>query len=348
VARARLRAQRLSGSPLPLPVDVVRWMGAMQAQERTIAKWSVAQRTARPDQTAVDRALADGSIIRTHVLRPTWHFVAAADLRWMVELTGPRVHRLNAHYYRQLGIDDVLAKRVRAALARALGNGEALTRAELGERLARVAPDQRQTSYLLMRSELDLVICGGPPRGKQHTYALVEARAPRARALPHDQALAELATRFFQSHGPATLKDLTWWSSLTMADARRAAEAAGLERLAVRGREYWTSGAPPPARPRAPTAHLLQGYDEYVIAYRDSRDVHGGLPLTIGRPEPGFLHAAVSDGRVLGNWRAIPSARALAVEIRARPSERERRALAAAAERYGRFLGKRTSVAFVR
>ena len=350
LARARLRAQRLTGTGLASPVDVVRWMGAMQSQERTIAKWSVAQRMANPDEAAVDAALADGSIVRTHVLRPTWHYVAGDDLRWIVELTGPRVHRMNASYYRQLGIDDALATKVRAALERALKDGEPLTRTELGERLAGVAPDQRQTSYLLMRSELDLVICGGPPRGKQHTYALVDARAPNARGLPRDQALAELALRYFQSHGPATLKDLTWWSSLTMADARRAVAAAGLERVTVRDREYWTTGDPPPARPRAPTAHLVQGYDEHVIAYRDSRDVHGGLPLTIGRPEPGFLHAVLSDGRVLGQWRAVPSAKAITIELRllARPSERERRALAAAATRYGRFLGKSASVVLAR
>jgi hypothetical protein len=350
VACVRLRTQRLTGAGLPSPVEVVRWMGAMQSQERTIAKWSVAQRLASPDEAAVDRALADGSIIRTHVLRPTWHYVAGDDLRWIVELTAPRVHRVNAHYYRQLGIDDALAKRVRTELERVLENGEALTRIDLGERLAKVAPDQRQMNYLLMRAELDLVICGGPPRGKQHTYALVDARAPGARSLPRDEALAELATRYFQSHGPATLKDLGWWSSLTMRDARRAVTAAGLERVIVRDREYWTTGDPPPARPRAPTAHLVQGYDEYVIAYRDSRDVHGGLPLTIGRPDPGFLHAVLSEGRVLGGWRAIPSTKAMTIELRlrVRPTERERRALEGAADRYARFLGKPASVVLAR
>jgi hypothetical protein len=350
IARGRLRAQRLTGVGLASPVEVVRWMGAMQAQERTIARWSVAQRTADPDGAAVDDALADGSIVRTHVLRPTWHYVAGEDLRWIVELTAPRVHQANAHYYRRLGIDDALAKRVRRALERVLEHGEALTRTELGERLAGVAPDQRQMNYLLMRAELDLVICGGPPRGKQHTYALVDARAPNARRLARDQALAELATRYFQSHGPATLKDLTWWSSLTMADARRAVAAAGLERVTVRDREYWTTGDPPPARPRASTAHLVQGYDEYVIAYRDSRDVHGGLPLTLGRPEPGFLHAVLSAGRVLGQWRAVSSAKAMTIELRlrARPSERERRALGRAADRYARFLGTSASVVLAR
>jgi hypothetical protein len=311
---------------------------------------------ARPDEAAVDRALAEGSIVRTHVLRPTWHYVAGDDLRWIVELTAPRVHRVNAHYYRQVGIDDALAKRARAALGRVLGRGGALTRPELAERLAaeRIGVDQRQMNYLLMRAELDLVICGGPPRGKQHTYALVDARAPAARSLPRDEALAELATRYFQSHGPATLKDLTWWSSLTMADARRAVEAAGLERVTLRDRDWWAVDEAPPARDRAPAAHLVQGYDEYVVAHKDTRDVYGGTPLP-GTMAPsrtgqgGFLHAVLVAGVVKGSWRARASARATVVELRmGRPSERERGALERAADRYGRFLGKPASAVFVR
>jgi hypothetical protein len=352
LARERLRNQLLAGNGLASPVEVVRWMGAMQSQEKAIARWSVAQRTADGDADAVDQALADGSIIRTHVLRPTWHYVAADDLRWMLELTGPRVHQVNGHYYRQLGIDAALTKRIRGVLERALRDGEALTRAELAERMAWVSPEQRKSNYLLMVAELDLVICSGPPRGKQQTYALVDARAPRARSLPRDQALAELATRYFQSHGPATLKDLTWWSSLTMADARRAVEAAGLERIVVREREYWTTGDVRPARPRAPAAHLIQGYDEYVVAYRESKDVFGGAPSAApiaGRSTP-FLHAVVLDGRVIGHWRTAQRARGVAVEMHlgAKPDAKQARALEAAVARYSRFLGKPASVVITR
>ena len=354
VARARLRAQRLVGRPLDAPADVVRWMGAVQSQERAISRWSVAQRMADPDPDTVDRALAEGSIVRTHVLRPTWHYVAADDLRWMVELTAPRVHQLNKHYYGEVGIDEALVRRSRRALEGALRDGGALTRAELAERLrrARVGADVRQLGYLLMRAELDLLICGGPPRGKHHSYALVDARAPHARALPRDQALAELATRYFQSHGPATLKDFTWWSSLTMADARRAVEAARLERVTVRERDYWSAGEPPPARPRAPSAHLIQGYDESVVAYRDSRDVYGGptsLASFTAGPR-GFLHSALVGERMAGLWRASASTRRLGIEMRlvTKLSARERKALGAAAERYGRFVGKEITLAYVR
>jgi hypothetical protein len=347
MARARLRNQRLARPSSATPAEVVAWMGAMQAQERSIAKWSVGQRAPGIDEREVDRALAAGEIIRTHALRPTWHFLAADDLRWIVELTAPRVHALNALYYRRFEVDEKVAATSRTVMERALAKEGALTRVELAERLAArgVTADSLRLGYILMRAELDLVICSGASRGKQHTYALVDERAPTARPRDRDEALAELAIRYFQSHGPATLKDFTWWSSLTMADARRAVEAAGLEQVTVDDRDYWmTEGIVTTAARAAPAAHLLQGYDEYVVAYRDSRDVFEGVP-TGEHPEgkaPPFLHAFVLDGRMVGTWRGVARGRAVTVEVQlaGEPTERHARALTGAVERYGAFLGK--------
>jgi hypothetical protein len=345
LAAVRLRNQLLAANGLDAPADVVRWMGAMQSQERTIAKWSVAQRTRGCDEAAVDRALADGAIIRTHVLRPTWHYVAAEDLRWIVELSAPRVHRQSVPYYRKSGLDDRLAAQTRRVLEKALA-GTAMTRVEISEILTEkgVLAADLLVGYILIRAELDLVICSGPPRGKQHTYALVDERVPASARRDRDEALAELATRYFRSHGPATLKDFGWWSSFTLAEGRRAVEAAGLTRSVVRDREYWSADTARAARSRAPAAHLIQGYDEYVVAYKDSRDVYGRARLP-GSPKaaPGpFLHAVLLRGQVVGSWRAVAGARSVDIQMRllAKPSAPDTRAIDAAVERYAHFLGK--------
>jgi hypothetical protein len=307
----------------------------------------VGQRCAAVDELDVDRALADGAIVRTHVLRPTWHFVAADDLRWIVGVTAPRVHALSAYYYRKLEVDEKLAARSRKVFERALRDGP-LTRPELAGRLAaaRIVADNLRLGYILMRAELDLVICGGPPRGKQHTYALVAARVAPSPARDRDEALAELASRYFRSHGPATLKDFCWWSSLSVAEARRAVQAAGgLEGIEVGARAYWMGSSPAAAAPvRADGAHLLQGYDELVIAYSESKDVFGGAPTpgTARWTTTPFLHAVVLEGVVVGHWRPAAKARAVTVETQLpfRPTDRETRALKEAAARYGAFVGK--------
>jgi hypothetical protein len=350
LAAARLRNQRLAGNGLDAPVDVVRWMGAVQSQERTIARWSVAQRMAGCAESEVDRALAEGTIIRTHVLRPTWHYIAADDFRWIIELTAARVHQQSSPVYRRVGLDESLTKRTRRVLERAL-TGTSLTRAEIAERLtaARIPAAELRLGYILIRAELDLVICSGPPREKQHTYALADERVPRIGSRDRDDALAELARRYFQSHGPATLKDFNWWSSLTMADVRRAVDAASLTRSVVAEREYWSAPGVE-TRSRGPAAHLVQAYDEYVVAYKDSRDVYGAarLPGTTPTPAAPFLHTVLLRGRYAGSWRAVAKAKALDIQMRLRekPSTRDARAIDTAVTRYGRFLG--TTVAWRR
>ncbi len=210
----RLHNQLLIQHPFDQPNEVVAWLGAVQAQEYGHAKWALGMRLPGATDVDVERAIAEGSILRTHVMRPTWHFVTSADIRWMLELTGPRVHALNAYYYRQQGLDDALFARSNAVLAKALAGGNYLTRPELQAALAGagiVADGGLRASYLMMRAELDMLICSGPRRGKQFTYALLDERAPAASSLPRDEALAELTRRYFTSHGPATLKDFAWW-----------------------------------------------------------------------------------------------------------------------------------------
>jgi hypothetical protein len=356
IAKLRLRNQRLSWPGVATPENVVRWLGAMQSQEYAVAKWSIGQRARRTSDAALERAFAAGTFLRTHVLRPTWHFVLPADIRWMIELTGPRVLAMTASYYRKFGLDDDVMRRSRRVMVRALAGNAHLTRRELGTLLDRdgIHADALRLGFILMRAELDCVISSGAPKGKQHTYALFEERAPQAASWSRDQALAELTKRYFTSRGPATLKDYMWWSSLTAADAKRGVQMVEppLARADVAERTYWFAASRSRPTGASPAAHLLQGYDEYVIAYSESRDVAVRDEAATGvvRVEAPFYHAIVLNGSVVGHWRRVLTTTAMTIEIQLRRSlnRAEGTALAAAVDRYGEFMGVPTAIQIVR
>jgi hypothetical protein len=333
-----MHRQHLWGTPLGGIEDVVGWLGAVQAQEFPIAKWSVAQRAKGIDNAKMDRAFAEGVILRTHVLRPTWHFVVPADIRWMLALTAPRIHKMMSTYDRQLELDAKTYAKTDRLLAGAVA-GRQLMRSELGDVLERakiVARGQR-LGHIVMHAELAGILCSGATSGKKHTYALIDDRAPQAKTLDRDDALAELTRRYFTSHGPATVKDFVWWSSLTTADVRRGLEAVAkeLEHEIVDGRTYWFAPAPPRRSP-AGRVDLVQVYDEGVIAYSESRDVMSG-GATIPPVGVALWHPILLDGRLRGLWRPRPG---LVETNLVRPlNASERQAFEAAVKRYGRFMG---------
>jgi hypothetical protein len=343
IARLRMRNQHLWASSLQTPREVVHRIAAMQAQEYPVAKWSVAQRTGRITDGDMDQAFADGTILRTHLLRPTWHFVLPVDIRWLQDLTAPRVHVLNAHYYRKLGLDDDYFAKSNALLAAVLEGGRHLTRKELGVELNRAGIEASglRLGYTMMRAELDAVVCSGVMRGKQHTYALLDERAPNAKTMARDEALAELTRRYFTTRGPATLKDYIRWSSLTAAAGRRGLDMLGseLQHEVVDGRAYWFAEGSLSPDHTSETVDLVQVYDEVVMSYSESRDALTGN--SIARDEAGYMHAVLLGGRWIGRWRAVRSKASVAVETSLdRPFNRvEARALETATERYARFLG---------
>lgn len=319
----------------------------MQSQEFAYAKWSVAQRANSVGNAAMDQAFADGTILRTHVVRPTWHFVLPADIRWMLDLTAPRVNALNAYYYRELGLDDTVFAKSHALFAKALKGGRQLTRKELATILQRagITASGLRLGYILMRAELDAVICSGALSGKQQTYALFDERVPQVKTLDRDEALAELTRRYFTSRGPVTLKDYVRWSSLNVAEGKSGLDMvkSQLEREVVNGRTYWFTASSPDAKRASPMIDLVQGYDEYVMSYSESKDVLHLSGATSGVPqgEAVFFHAILLDGQVIGHWRHSLKRNAAIVETYLyRPLVgAEAQALDVAVERYGRFMG---------
>jgi hypothetical protein len=356
IARRRLAAQHLASPPATTPAAVVRRLGAVQAQDYAGAKWAIGLRARSCVDAAVERAMTDGSIIRTHVLRPTWHFIAPEDVRWMLALTAPQIKAAMASYDRKLELDDAVYRRSNAAIERGLRDGKHLTRAELAQLLRRAGVDvtsSQRLAHVVMRAELDALVCSGARRGKQFTYALLDERVRPAAPLDRDEALLELTRRYFATRSPATATDFAWWSGLRMADVKRGVELAGstLERRAVGDRTYWVDPAAPALAPlskRTPAAHLLPNYDEYFIGFKDrsaiAQRVRSVDLVTGGDALIGYV--VVVGGQLVGGWRRTATKDEIAVELRllTRLANGEQRAIAAAAAKYGSFLEKPIAV----
>jgi hypothetical protein len=259
----------------------------------------------------------------------------------MLELTAPQVHRTMSTYNRQLGLDAAALTRATGIIERALGEERYLTRLELGAHVerAKLPAKSIHLAHIVMYAELEGVICSGPRRGKQFTYALLADRAPGARRLSREEALAELARRYFRSHGPATVRDFAWWSGLKTADAKRGLEMNRAKSQEVDGIRYWTIGRQPARQSRRKAAiHLLPIYDEYLVAYRDRHVVPHSI---YSAWTSSIRHALVIGGQVAGTWRTASGANGVQVNVDAsrRLHADEERALTQAAARYRRFLG---------
>ncbi len=358
VALRRIHNSHLAGTLLDAPDEVVRWHVAMQAQDYGPAKWSVGQRSKTLVDSDVDRALAAGSILRTHVLRPTWHFVARDDIRWLLSLTGPRVQQHNGPRYRQLGLDPHTIARSAALIGAALEGGNELKRSDLAAVLDAAGIDRsgQRLPHILMHCELEGLICSGARQGKQHTYALLDERVPQAPPFDRDGALIELTRRYLDSHGPATVYDLAWWSSLTITDIRKAldalsADGGGLEQETIDGTTFWSVAAD--RRPNAHGADLLHTYDELVVGYTRTRffgDPHASKALAAWRDRSLPNAIVLLNGRLAGHWRRAVTTRSVTVEVSLYddPSPGDGRRLETTAARLGRFLERRVALEIAR
>jgi hypothetical protein len=337
------------GTALGSPEVVVQSFGAMQAQDYAGAKWAVAQRTTGATSTEIDQAFAEAKMLRTHLMRPTWHFVAAADIRWLLALTAPRIKRLAAYYERKLGLDEVLLAQTNQLITDALQGGQQLTRHELGTVLEQQgielgSGDAMRLTYIMGRAELDAIICSGALRGKQQTYALLDERVPAGNILSREEALAELAQRYFASHGPATLKDYAWWSGLTMSNAKAGLQAvqSSLTAAVVHDQTYWYDASRTPATLNVSSVHLLPNYDEYVVAYADRSLIFDRQHIAKldARANPLFSHVIVADGRIAGTWKLASRKKAVTIETKlfAPLSDSQQEVLPGILEHYSNFL----------
>ena len=346
IARWRLRSQHLT---LPTPtgaVDVVKSLLAFQAENPGQSAWAVATRTTRAQPSDLAGCLADGRVLRTHVLRSTWHYVAADDLVWLQEATSSRVRRNTQHALRAYhGLGDERRGPVEEVVLAALEGGRHLTRRGVADALAAAGHQLDGQALMILMADLELqaLVCSGAPDGDTHTYALVSERVPDPRRPEKDEALGELALRYFTGHGPATREDLAYWATLTLTDVNTGLAVAGdrLESFEHDGRTYrHAAGEEPPPGPAEPEAHLLQVLDETYRGYQDSRwvlDAAGAVP----RQRESAIGMALVDGQLVAPMKRTLTARRVVFELApyASWSDAHLVPVERAAARYGSFLG---------
>ena len=336
VVGRRLAANGLSGPPRSSPGEVVRHLLAVQSQDVHPSAWAIGQRCGA-SEPEVQRARAAGELLRTHVLRTTWHDVAPKDLRWLLQLTGGRVRAQITRARTEEGLTDEVLTTGRRALDGALP-GRHLTRPQVGALLREHGLElgSRALGILLMQLELEGQLCSGVPAGRAQTYALLDERVGPAPDGDPEEATAELVLRFLRGHGPATVRDLAWWSSLLVRDLRAALAGLGsaVRRDDVDGLELWSATAAPPPGPPTGT-QLVQAYDEHLVAFTQSKALVDPTRATSSRSGP-YLAVVLQDGRVAGSWRRVPRADRVVVEaLLIRPVT----GLHEAAQAYGAFVG---------
>lgn len=346
IAALRLRSQRITGERCCSPAEAVRWMGAMQAQDYGQALWAIGLRTHRAILADVERAIAEHQIVLTWPMRGTLHAVPAADARWMLQLSAARTVAADSRRLAQLGLAAGDIERCKALFADALAGGKQLTRPAMMALLADagINPQGQRGYHILWHAAQAGVICLGPRAGKQQTFVLLDEWVPNAVVLSRQEALAELAARFFRSHGPATVHDFSRWAGLTLTEARQGLDAAK-PALASELRdtvEYWMDEAlAGDAAPDTADCHLLPGFDEYLLGYKDRGDVLAAEHAE--KVVPGkngiFLPTIVAGGQVVGTWKRTVKRGDLHIALShfGAPDGTDE-AIAGAAQRYADFM----------
>jgi hypothetical protein len=265
----------------------------------------------------------------------------------MLLISAPRVHAVSAYYYRQAGLDSTMVKRTNAVITKALRGGNQLMRTEIASALGKEGTDtsaELRMAYIMIRAELDGLICSGARKGKQFTYALLDERAPQLKVWKREEALAELVKRYFKTRGPATLQDFTWWSGLTMADAKNGMEMVKSEFASenINGQTYWFPESKGLPNKKALTAYLLPNYDEYFIGFKD-RSAIGEIAGMANLPanDPTLIaNVIVLKGQVIGGWKRMLKKDSVTLELKPiiKLAKNEKEAVEQAAEKFGNFL----------
>ena len=309
ITTTRLASQQLSGTSLKTAVDMVRWFGAVQAQEYAQTKWGIGLRMPHLSDAAIESEITEGTILRTHLLRPTWHFVTAADISWMVALTAPRVEAVNAFMYRKLELDKAVFNKCNKIIQKILSGNKHLTRDEINSVLKKnkIEASGLRLVYIMMHAELQGIVCSGKRRGNQFTYALLEEIAGKNKAFNKEEALAELVRRYFQSRGPATVKDFSTWSGLTIKECTQGVEMhnAHLEKMIVKKNDYYFFPVKTPTKKIVTGIRLLPVYDEYIMGYKDRSAMLAFKNSSAPARAISFDCTIIDKGLIIGTWKRV-------------------------------------------
>lgn len=351
ISEIRLQNQQITKHNFKSVQELVHWMGAMQAQDYSMAKWAIGTRLPNATEQIIEEAFRKGEIIRTHLLRPTWHIVSSTDIRWMLRLTAPHVKSLLRSRHRELELDESTINKSKSIIENLLVGGNHLTREEICAQLqnAQISTEGQRAAHLMMICELDGIICSGTPKGKNQTYALLEERAPKPTLLNREESLVKLAGKYFTSHGPATIQDFIWWSGLPVKDAKKALESIKPELISIETNQqtYWLSDSSFDVKTSPKSKYLLPAFDEFIISYRDRSpsilaDDHKKAVSENGL----FRPIIVEDGRVTGIWKKIQKKDRTIIEISYFSIEKQlnQKLTEYAAKLYGDFLNQKTEI----
>jgi hypothetical protein len=349
IVKHRLINQQLAGTKLTTAKEIVSHLGAVQAQDYEMAKWAIGLRLSTTEKEIED-AINNGEIIRTHILRPTWHFVSADDIRWMLELTAPHIKSAVASAWRSLELDEKVFKRANTIIEKAL-TGKQLTRAEIMTLLQKkgIFINALRSIHLMYRAELEGIVCNGLKRGKQFTYALLNERVPSTKRLKKEEALAELAKRYFNSHGYATLQDFCWWSGLTVSNAKIGLESikSKLDSIEIDNQTYWINNNFTHEIKDFESIHFLPAFDEFMVGYKDrSASLDPKIAKTVITSNGIFRPIIVVNGKIEGIWKRMLKKDHVFIEPHffKLKNKLKKKVLLEAAKPYGDFLGMKTVI----
>jgi hypothetical protein len=343
ISAMRFFNQNISGERFRTPKEIVNWLGAVQAQDYNMAKWALGVRLPGSTHEKIEAAINQGDIIRTHVLRPTWHFVSPEDVMWMLELSADNINRIMNSNNRRLGLDEKVFKKCNTLIEKLLRDGNYLTRKEIMAALEkkRIQTNELRSSHIMLRAETDRIVCNGPKKENQFTYALLSEKAV-SKKLSKEEALTLLAKKYFQSHGPATLQDFSWWSGLSVADSK-----IGLENIKdemhgeeVKENMFWFYPVSPTFKRTSKTV-FLPAFDEFLISYK-TRNISlapefSSKAFTInGIFNPIMVHKS----KVIGLWKPeLRKALSVNLDFFAKPNDAQKRACMAAGKDFAKFNG---------
>jgi hypothetical protein len=348
IASTRLTSQHLTGSKMKTPSEVVGWMGAMQAQDYGMAKWAVGVRLPGSTDKRIEDAISSGEILRTHLLRPTWHLVTASDIRWMVALTAPHIKTTLRSRHNELGLSTEIINKSNKTFENALKKNRHLTREEMQAELGKAGIDtsENRLSHLLLSAELDGILCSGRVIAGKQTYALLDNRVPVSTSIPdREESLAKLAGIYFSSRCPATLQDFVWWSGLPVGDAKRALDVARphFAPEPVGAQTFWLPASCMTSGFEGEHIHMLPAFDEFIISYQDrTASIPTGNQKKMVSSNGIFRPVIVHNGRVIGIWkRAVKKDKVIiTTELFSHSTAAEKILIRDTASLFGNFLDK--------
>ncbi len=351
IANARLASQQITTTKFKTAKDVVGWMGAMQAQDFSMVKWAVGVRLPNSTDQAIESAINHGEIVRTHLLRPTWHLVSSNDIHWILELTAPQIKPLLISRHKELELSERLLAKSAAIMKKLLGGGKHLSREELisAFKKEKISTDENRASHIFIHAELNGLICNGMIKDGKQTYALLKERFPQTESLHRHEALARLAKTYFTSHCPATLQDFIWWSGLSIRDAKQALEMVKTNFVPeiINAQTYWlTSSFSFPKRIKK-SAYLLPAFDEFTISYKDRS---AALPFKNHNKAISsngvFWPIIVANGQVAGVWKRTVKKEKVLIETNFfnQPDKTIKELIKKAAVQFGAFLRKEVEI----